>query len=852
MVSKATSFSYIQENSKEKEIDWTEFFQLEFGFIFSDYGIEKAKKKAFDIVELPDMTFNDTVTQKTYSLSQHNLKEETFIAFNDIAIEPNSIERFLNAGLIHNCSMKYWFNGEESKLTNYIYFTIDISKDHIKLSESYSKEIQKLTEYNNPYPKLRSFFKEYGYFYESKVTIGAKFDRSFESYSKYFCDKINKSNLSKDDLQSYLNEFEESVKPFDSSYLCDYNLYLIKIKNIAKWLIAISDLKTEWKMFKRQVTPLYHNLEEPIRKQLDYLLGSKSHILMFGRVQVNDCKRIKFSEPLHEASYHIFGRTTCESDKKAVPKFKYLNVEGFEISIESSENVGEIQSTKHIVTWIMVGIPYKIGYSNPSVRNLEILIGSVPVKERKAELKVNQTLCPGYILTTSFIYPYSKVEPNFDFEISSWSSQGIISLEIIGPTNDDFLDNNDKESITLSWCLIQATPTKLEKKDSRFAVCNHVGHVLKQQDEKKEVNLRINEKKVINNLGQIIKEHFINLRTEKIIIFSTPKDNNCAVAITRVNNDYCYAVRLVIYDPIAKDIRCPDKNPVNVDGFKKALRQAIDIKLDKEVNDTLEIKNLTSQNARTILLIGRTGSGKSTLANVFTNTTKFLEDEFMVEETCNNQSEEVVIEGIRYNILDTPGFAGTKFLPEEIYKKIAEGASQAMDSLYQIFFVTDGKLTQEETDFYNLLRTIIFDENVGQYTTLVHTHFPSFRDKKLFYDDINNMNNENNDIANLFYSCRDIIYVNNPPLNEVNNDIEMCKKIRNASRVILINTLSTCGKKAYRAKCLSHRIKEPIVREKILQRDLEVIAENDPHKELLAILYREIIEELGAYASQQA
>ncbi|CAG8664223.1 6061_t:CDS:2, partial [Ambispora leptoticha] len=490
MVSKATSFDSIQNDSKEREIDWIEFFQLEFGFIFSDYGVEKAKKKAFDIVKLPDMTFNDTATQKTYSLSQHKLKKEAFIASIGIASEQNSIERLLNAGLNDNNLMKYWFNDGESKLAFYIYFgvyseqlTINISKDHIKLRESYSEGIQKLIKYNNPYPKLESFFKEYGYFYESKVTIGAKLDRLFEFYSKDLGnnDKINKSNLIKDDLQSYLKEFEKSVKPFDSSYLYDYNLDPIKIKNIEKWLISIPDRKTEWKVIKRQITPLYHTLEEPVRKQLDDLLGSESRILMFGKDQVNDCKWIKFPEALHEASYHIFGRIISKSDKhvKAVPKFKYNDVEGFEISIESSENEDEIQCREHTVAWIMVGIPYKIKYSDPSIRNLEIVIGSIPIKERKVKLNINQTLCSGYILAVSFIYPYSNVEPNFDFEISSWSSRGIITLEIIGQTNNDLFDNNDKDSVTLSWCLILVTPTKFNEKDSKFlefTLCKDVGH----------------------------------------------------------------------------------------------------------------------------------------------------------------------------------------------------------------------------------------------------------------------------------------------------------------------------------------------------------------------------------------
>ncbi|CAG8495512.1 4803_t:CDS:1 [Ambispora leptoticha] len=369
----------------------------------------------------------------------------------------------------------------------------------------------------------------------------------------------------------------------------------------------------------------------------------------------------------------------------------------------------------------------------------------------------------------------------------------------------------------------------------------------------------------IDNLEQIIREHFNTIRIEKVIIFSTPKEDNCAIVISRVT---VYAVRLAIYDPKVgevKDKRYPDSNPVNgYTTLKKALRQAIDVRLEKEVNDTLEVNSLTSQknldnndsdNVRTILLIGHTGSGKSALANVITDTTKFKESEFTVAETRNIQSEKVVINGIRYNIIDTPGIADTKLPSNEVHKKIVEGACQAKDGLYQILFVTNGKLTQVEIEAYNLLRTIIFDEGVSQYTTLVRTNFPSFQDKAVLYDDLKKMIKENNDIVELIRSCRDIIYVNNPSLNCVENNIEMFKNIRNASRKILIDALSTCGENTYEAKgfySLSHRIKEPMAKKEILQQNLESIDENDPQRELLATIYREKIEEMDTYASELA
>src|SRR5437016_1657317 len=104
----------------------------------------------------------------------------------------------------------------------------------------------------------------------------------------------------------------------------------------------------------------------------------------------------------------------------------------------------------------------------------------------------------------------------------------------------------------------------------------------------------------INNLEQIIKEKVNNhlqtpilpgSRVEKVLTFSTPLNENCAVVISKAS---LYAVRLVIYNPSVGEIeknvkRYPDSNPLNgYSSLRKALRQAIDIKLEKEFSDTLE------------------------------------------------------------------------------------------------------------------------------------------------------------------------------------------------------------------------------------------------------------------------
>ena len=134
---------------------------------------------------------------------------------------------------------------------------------------------------------------------------------------------------------------------------------------------------------------------------------------------------------------------------------------------------------------------------------------------------------------------------------------------------------------------------------------------------------------------------------------------------------------------------------------------------------------------KTILLIGRSGRGKSTLANVITNTDKFKESEACVSETKKIQLEQFkgIVDKNNYAIIDTPGIGDTKMSDNEVLNIIAEAIYLAKDGVSQVFFVVDGRFDQYEMATYDLLRTIIFDENITNHTTIVRTRFPEFRNE---------------------------------------------------------------------------------------------------------------------------
>jgi energy-coupling factor transporter ATP-binding protein EcfA2 len=183
---------------------------------------------------------------------------------------------------------------------------------------------------------------------------------------------------------------------------------------------------------------------------------------------------------------------------------------------------------------------------------------------------------------------------------------------------------------------------------------------------------------------------------------------------------------------------------------------------------------MANTNIKNILLIGRTGNGKSTLANVITGTDKFKESSGTVSETRNIEIEEFEdnitrdgSEKVRYRVIDTIGIGDTQLTPREVLRRIQEGSKYIENGLSQILFVTNGRFTEEERNAYNLLRSIIFDNEVVKYTTIIRTNFPEFENENVCERDreaIKKENKENFDITN---SVK-IVYVDNPPINTGN------------------------------------------------------------------------------------
>jgi len=243
---------------------------------------------------------------------------------------------------------------------------------------------------------------------------------------------------------------------------------------------------------------------------------------------------------------------------------------------------------------------------------------------------------------------------------------------------------------------------------------------------------------------------------------------------------------------------------------------------------------------KTILLIGRTGRGKSALANVVTNTNNFKENERSISETKEIQTEKFKDNnGANYLIIDTPGIGDTQLPTEKILDIIAEAVYLVKDGVSQVFFVTNGRFEQYEMATYNLLRVVIFDKNITNYTTIIRTYFSNFRDEEECKDDVKSMVEKGDKLSEIIESCQQrIVHVDNPSLNIIavdnedeedrtdrEDEINLSKEKRGKSRDKLLGHLSEyCQNKPYqppKLQELSEEIVSYMESKKRLERELK-------------------------------
>ncbi|RHZ35573.1 GTPase [endosymbiont GvMRE of Glomus versiforme] len=191
-------------------------------------------------------------------------------------------------------------------------------------------------------------------------------------------------------------------------------------------------------------------------------------------------------------------------------------------------------------------------------------------------------------------------------------------------------------------------------------------------------------------------------------------------------------------------------------------------------------------NIKNIFLIGTTGSGVSTLGNVLVNKDGNFEEVFKTERgltSITNEIETAEFEknGIRYRVIDTPGYLNANLTLQQWAKKMSEAFQAAPEGINQILFVFKSvRFSKEQVELYNFLKLI--DKNINQYITVVATKFESFKNRKKCqenYEDLKDETKVNSEIASIFREVHGLIMVDNSSE----------KKSKEKSREKLINHL---------------------------------------------------------------
>ncbi|GBC08549.1 hypothetical protein RclHR1_08200001 [Rhizophagus clarus] len=328
---------------------------------------------------------------------------------------------------------------------------------------------------------------------------------------------------------------------------------------------------------------------------------------------------------------------------------------------------------------------------------------------------------------------------------------------------------------------------ELKKKGSSAKILNVI-HVIKlKKKERSEKTLNVtndakpsSEKDAGSSESSSDKKHSIVISEEGALCFKS------------------YVVWLITYESTSEEIinittkkYFEDKK---IYSKEVALAKAIDIKFELKNNVDSEKPSVTKPDETTdppkddndtsdyknILLVGRTGDGKSAIANVLVDSVDKDGMPYFEESACGvSKTKEPTIvpfehEGKKYRIIDTIGIGDTNLSFGEVLERIIKAIHSVNYRLNHIFFVTRGRMTREEIDTFNLLKSVIFcdkDKDKGQflfekYTTLVRSGFGEFEDLNERQRDTQLMMRESNEINNLITSCKGgfIIYVDNPPV----------------------------------------------------------------------------------------
>ncbi|CAG8780616.1 28841_t:CDS:2, partial [Dentiscutata erythropus] len=136
-----------------------------------------------------------------------------------------------------------------------------------------------------------------------------------------------------------------------------------------------------------------------------------------------------------------------------------------------------------------------------------------------------------------------------------------------------------------------------------------------------------------------------------------------------------------------------------------------------------------NREVRNILIVGRSGSEKSSLAN-----------------NLFNEESDFMQENIRYCLADTIGLGDTKLTDKEVLYSIAKTIGLMKEGISHLLFIISDRFNQEERENFRLIKKVMFESNIGPYTTIVRTNFGEFNDETVCDSDRQDLIKESKEI----------------------------------------------------------------------------------------------------------
>eukprot|EP01133_Synstelium_polycarpum_P012157 gene12157-14226_t len=182
-------------------------------------------------------------------------------------------------------------------------------------------------------------------------------------------------------------------------------------------------------------------------------------------------------------------------------------------------------------------------------------------------------------------------------------------------------------------------------------------------------------------------------------------------------------------------------------------------------------------------------------------------------------------DNLRLTIVDTIGIGDTELSEQEVLYRIADACWAVKDGFHQIFFVTSGRMTEEELMCFDLLRTVIFDNNVCDYITIIRTKFQNFMDVNECQMDISLMK-MNKTIDKVITAVGGkLIHIENRPPHS--NSIHSTKEQDMSRNKVMTHLYYKCSQlyNPPELQSITERIKDHKARDEILKGQIEAISQ---------------------------